>query len=305
MNPGADHNINLEAQAQIKLAIEEENQKHWGKASRHYHTAISLIDQQTGSPHPDARSRLPEPVKDQALVCWLGYFHCRLIIDSNSTDANLFDIDASTSKELKKIEREIRSYRSKYVIKLWNILHEQYSLLETECRKNGMNRAANLLYKHSMGARLRLYYWLSVSEKKNRGRSIGEFLNMLASRIITGYTPSPWRPVLVLVFPVIFVFTMIYLVYDGLMLSNGAMPINGLGKLLYYVSFSTFTFTGAGPGDILPKNVFIETIASLEVIFGYVITVVALGYLFNQNKTNNSPTYQSKCDDSLEESESK
>jgi hypothetical protein len=199
-----------------------------------------------------------------------------------------------TVKEIKRTEQEIRTYRTRYPIKLWNTLHEAYSSLKDEYREKDMPRTADALYRYSMRARKNLFFWLAVKGRqkdkvrlggegiKERIRSAWQFLNLLIAQIITGFSSSPWRPVMILVPIPIFLCTLAYWLSEGLLLNGNPLPVTDLRNLLYSLSFSIFTFTGAGPGDLTPKSMWIEVLAAAEVVAGYVITVVALGYLFNQ-----------------------
>ncbi len=289
------NNMSNQAMFDAQLA---ESKKQWGVAARHYTQAIGLVDQRAGIPYVEGRSQLPEPAKDQALECWIGHLRCRLALHSLGEDAYLFDIGHRAVREIKRTEREIHTYRTRYPIKLWNTLHEAYNSLEDEYRQKDMPRAADILYCYSMRARKNLFFWLAVKGRggerarlggkskreriRERVRFAWQFLSLLITQIITGFGSSPWRPVMILVPIPILLCALAYWLSQGLVLNGNPVPVTEPHNFLYNLCFSIFTFTGAGPGDLTPHGMWVELLAAVEVVVGYMITVVALGYLFNQ-----------------------
>lgn len=263
----------------------EEFKEQWVQALHYYHQVNGLIDRLTRTTYAGDPSKLPEPIKDQALECWIGYLRCQFVLRSRVSNMLIWDFP--DAKELDGVERKIRAYKTKYPIKLWNELYQSYNALEIECNDKRMPKTADVFHHYAIRARRNLYYHLALRGEKDktwtrRLRALAGMMSTSVELMLDQATVGIlWSVLLMIALLVLFAF-----LYDwsgGIMFEDGLPIPSGVRGFLYALYFSVFVFTGTEPGALTTTGQFpITGLMVLESIFAFVFTVVVIGYVVNR-----------------------
>jgi hypothetical protein len=131
----------------------------WGSALSNYSEVIRRLDEKNGIVYPGDRERLDETDKRTALDCWLCISYCRIEMTGANPEVALYDMGEKIAREIKKMERELKTYHMRNRVDLWNMLQNAYDRWGDDRRQLGRQNEADNLRLYMLRARVKLRFW--------------------------------------------------------------------------------------------------------------------------------------------------
>jgi hypothetical protein len=305
----------------VRQCMDEIDQAHaymhaeqWGEAMQAYKKAINILDKQV--PPNKGRSGLREEYKLLATKCLVQNMSCQLYLEKSIQDSGMKSVISYgvTEKEIIKAFNFIDSYQIKNQTRLWNGLFVYLTRMEALFRDANMPEPAEAFYRQARYAKMK-YYQNLVQKRKPYFRPMNTptngfarlFIQMRSSFSqgwaslienwapfwtyagmwldwhISGFRLGIFWPIMKLVIVPGIIFAMLYTLSMVVVFADKPIsPDNIFLRFLYALSFSAYTFTGAGPGDLsLGDNLIGHLIASAEVLWGYTVTVLIISRILN------------------------
>jgi hypothetical protein len=131
----------------------------WGSALSKYSEVIRRLDEKNGIVYPGDRERMDETDKRTALDCWLCISHCKIEMTRTNPEVALYDMGEEIAREIKKMERELKTYHMRNTVDLWNMLQNAYDRWGDERQRLGRQNEADNLRVYMLRARVKLRFW--------------------------------------------------------------------------------------------------------------------------------------------------
>jgi hypothetical protein len=309
--------LEIAIRANIQSARDCEKQQNWGEASQLYLLSIAQLEIASQQLSKGEAGLTPHE-KMLAVACHTGLMHCQLSNEKRMVDAGMKVpisyrvIHAEIDKTLRSIER----YDVKNQVLIWNWFYLYCNKCEENFREGNMANPAEAFFHWSHMAQMNYYRYLAVRKPRRffplrkSGQSFWAYLKarllvwsnymwedgkssfepftkyiyLKFDHIVTGFRVGIIRPLTILVVLPLILFAFGYSFTHGVVMGSKSDPITmvSLKNFAYLLSFSAYTFTGAGPGDItLKDSLFAHLLAAVEVGWGYTVTVIILSRLLN------------------------
>lgn len=144
----------------VAEAKKAERDGQWGDCLLHYAEAIELLDEKYGVEEPRERAaKIIEEDKHVALDWWIGYLHCTIEMIRADSESLLYDMGEEIGGQIREVEREIKKYRLRNRVYLWDTLQCTYDQWGDERRNQGRKNEAGELRHHMLKARMKRDFW--------------------------------------------------------------------------------------------------------------------------------------------------
>lgn len=144
----------------ITEARKAEESQQWGVAMYYYTGAIRLLDDKYGVKESvDRGLKIIEEDKHEALDWWIGYLHCKIEMIRADSESLLYDMGEEIGRPIREVEREIKKYRVRNRVYLWDRLLRAYDQWGDERRNQGKKSEADELQHHMLKARMKRDFW--------------------------------------------------------------------------------------------------------------------------------------------------